>query len=1029
MRISHSRISAFLFLVLCLIYPFNNTIHAQLEVPGIFSNGTVLQRNIAIPVWGKAAANSSVSVTLAGISSETTADANGDWYVELSSREAGGPYALTIESGDDQVSISSVYIGDVWLASGQSNMELEVNSADSASAVVAAANDPKIRQFKIPKGLADEPSDELPSGSAWTPATSSYVGNFTAVGYFFARELRKHYDVPIGIINSSYGGSRIETWMSDEMLGYDESDTTLANGESERQPTVAYNKMIYPILKYAIKGIIWYQGESNGDSMEDALAYGELFKTHIQGWRELWGNEELPFIWVQLPNYGVAYDEPQSWDAWPQLRAGQSSALSLPYTGEAVTIDVGGTDIHPKYKQPVGYRLSLIARKLVYGEDIVYSGPRYKSNRLREDGKIEINYNYLGSGLMAQDSDGGEVYGFAVEDDNGNLEWADAVIDGDQVLVWNDDIPEPGIVRYAWEYNPADVNLYNEEGLPAAPFLDYVNPGFKIAKFEAASEVIEEGRSTTLTWLVFGASSIMLDGEPVDSSGSKVVTPDSTTIFTLIAENRENTEEKDTANVTVIVLDPGQINRALGGDVKASTFEACCGEELTPDLAVDGDFETRWSSAWQTGDGTTDPDPNLDDDPDDEWISVSLGDYAIDIAQVIIYWEDSYGSQYDIDVSYDGYNWTTVYEERSGNGGEDNIEFDIHPGGKFIRMHGLERATQYGYSIWEISVYGTISEKQPPAVEVNTNKGNVISTGTEVTLIADASDEDGTISSAGFYIDGELISTVNEEPFETTWTMGKNEQYSATIIVSDNDGLSVQSDPYTLYLDDGTMTRFEAEDADWTAPSGQVSIGTSSSTSGGKYLIMNDGWKLIFNNVNVEEAGEYFLTIAYQLTYQSPKTQYLVVNGDTVEAVEFTAQSITDWLKLGMFISLEAGINEIAIYGYWNWMSFDYIGIPGATIVSVEGEDEVPLTYSLSRNYPNPFNPATRIKYSIPEASKVVIKVFDILGREVATLVNKELSAGNYEINFNAEHLSSGVYFYRLQAGDFIATQKMILMK
>ncbi len=552
----------------------------------------VLQRPQPIPVWGTAAADATISVTLNGTNKTTQADGTGKWNLELPGMMAGGLYTMTIESGSNMTTLSNVYIGDVWLASGQSNMEFTVNQGDSESSVIAAANDLMIRQFKIPKGLSDVVSDVLPGGSAWTPDMSSYVGNFSAVAYFFARDLRKHLDVPIGIINSSYGGSRIETWMSDQMLGYDEQDTTLANGEAEPQPTVAYNKMIHPILQVPIKGVIWYQAESNGDSMEDALGYGKLFKTMINGWRDLWGEGDFPFIWVQLPNYGQVYEQPQSWDAWPQLRAQQSSALTLPNTGEAITIDVGGTSIHPTHKQPVGYQLSLIARHLVYGENIVYSGPRYKNNLLQIDGSVIVNFDHLGSGLMAKDSTSGGLKGFAMAGADGNLVWANAKIDGDHVVVWNDQIPEPKLIRYAWEYNPAGVNLYNQEGLPAEPFKADVNPGFKITTFEATSPTIEQGQSTDLKWQVFGASSVTLDGTPVDSAGTKTISPATTTTYNLIAINREDANDKDTAKVTVEVLDPSQVDRTKGQPTTASTYQSQ--DNLLPGLATDGDMNTRW---------------------------------------------------------------------------------------------------------------------------------------------------------------------------------------------------------------------------------------------------------------------------------------------------------------------------------------------------------------------------------------------------------------------------------------------------
>ncbi len=1010
--------------------------YSQLSLSQIFSNGMVLQRDHAIPVWGKATANSMVSIKILGDSVASTADGSGNWIVEIPVMSAGGPYTMTVLSGAQTISITNVYVGDVWLASGQSNMELQVSNADSASAVIAAANDQKIRQFKIPKGLADEPSDDLPSGSAWTPATSQYAGNFTAVGYFFAKNLRMDIDVPIGIINSSYGGSRLETWMSGQMLGYDEQDTVLASGEPERQPTVAYNKMIYPILRYPIKGIIWYQGESNADNMEDALSYGDLFKTMITSWRGVFNQGDFPFIWVQLPNYGQVYDQPQNWDAWPQLRAGQSSALSLPNTGEAITIDVGDVDIHPKHKQPVGYRISLLARKIAYGENIVSSGPRYYSNLLRDDGKIEINFTDIDSSLVAKDSANGSVKGFAVGDVNNQLAWANAVIEGNKVIVWSDQIPEPSIVRYAWEYNPANVNLYNEEGLPTAPFLANVNPGFKIAKFSAARTVIEQGQSTTLTWLVFGASSVTLDGVDVDTSGTKSVSPSSDTSYILIAVNRENAGEKDTAKVTITVLDPSQINRATNHPVTASTYEACCGTDRLPKFAVDGEMNTRWSSAWQTGDNGNTPDPNLDDNPNDEWIAVDLGE-AIDIDRIILSWESAYASQYDIDLSYDGHLWRTVHEERTGNGGEDNITFAPSQSGRFVRLHCINRATQFGYSLFEIGVYGLIAVKKPPTIKVNTNQGNVVSPNTELTLTAATTvDTSSTVQQVDFYSDGELLGTITSEPFQIQWTPGENEKYSIIAVVTDHEGLEVQSDTLTVYTENATFTRFEAEKASYTGQGNKI---TSAGRSGGAYMEMRDAWTLTFNNISMPEEGDYLFEIAYLLNFESPKTQYLVVNGDTVEEIEFTAPNTTAWLNRGTIIHLNSELNTVAFYGYWNWMSFDFIAIPGATIVGVSNTESLPKEFTLSQNYPNPFNPTTMINYNIPKRTHVVIKVYDTLGREIATLVNKKQNAGSYQINFsvkggsssggNALSLASGVYFYSIKAGDFFANKKMILLK
>jgi sialate O-acetylesterase len=1005
--------------MLMVIFSFETI--AAVQLSKIFASGMVIQRGTEVPVWGTASANDTITISFMGPNIVTIADTNGNWTIHLPAKIAGGPNTMVISTRTQTLTLTDVYIGDVWLASGQSNMEMQVNwPIDNSAAIIAAANYQIIRQFKIPKGLANDPSEDLPNGCAWTPATSAYVTNFSAVGYLFAKELYQDLSIPIGIINSSYGGSRIETWMSKEMLGYDESDTVLASGEPERQPTTAFNKMIHPILKFPVKGFIWYQGESNADNMNDAVAYGNIFKTMITGWRSLWGLGDIPFLWVQLPNYGDVFSTPQTWDAWPQLRAGQTSALVLPNTGEAVTIDVGGTNIHPTNKIPVGHRLALAARKVAYGEDIVYQGPRYKRNRLRNDGKIEIEFNYSADSLTAKDSLNGSVGGFAVAGSDNNLYWAQAVIDSGKVLVWNNTVADPKIVRYAWEYNPVHANLHNSAGLAAAPFLADVNPGFKITRFQAGNSTIEQGRSTTLTWNVFGASSITLDGRPVDSASTINISPVVTTSYTLLAVNREDRSDVDTAKLTVAVLDPDSINRALNRPVTASTYSAYSGDSLFAQYAVDGNRGTRWSSAWQA------TDPNRDANPEDEWITVTLSD-IIDIARVNLSWEASYGSDYDIEVSYDGYLWRKALEKRNGNGGEESTAFAEKPAGRYLRIHGMKSAAGHGYSLYEIAAYGRISSKAPPTVAVNTNLGNVLTPGTSTTITASTTDSDGKVVKADFYVDGVFLSSDTSAPFQAAWTAGSSVgENKITVIVTDDSLLSVQSAPLTIYVDNGSITRFEAEKASYT---GTVNVVTLASRSGGKYLQLQSGWAITFNKVSVPSDGDYLLTFCYQLTYESPKSQYLLVNGDTVATVEFTAPDKTSWLQKGMLVPLKAGMNEIVLDGYWEWMSLDYIGVRGSTAVDVKTETQLPLTFALEQNYPNPFNPSTTIKYQLPMASMVNLKIYNLLGQEVETLVNERQPAGKYQIEFDASKLASGMYIYRIQSGYYHVSKKMLLLK
>lgn len=533
--------------------------YGQLQTARIFNNGMVLQREADIPVWGTSAAEATVIVILNGASDTIVADVEGKWKVNIPAMGPGGPYEMIITNGTQTITRSNVYVGDVYLTAGQSNMEMALSQADGGAAEAASANNQTIRQFKIPKAVSTELVGDLPSSSAWTPATSSYAGNFTAVGYYYAKFLQQHIDVPIGIINASYGGARIEAYMSDEMLGFDETFVSLANGEYERQPTLIYNAMIYPLLQVPLKGVLWYQAESNADNLQDAMAYCDIFKKMINAYRDLWGQSDLPFLWIQLPNYGTAAVEsqPASWDVWPQVRAGQSRALSLSNTGEVTTIDVGAVDIHPTNKEPVGYRLSLVARKVIYGEDIVYSGPRYKTHDLLENGQVKIKFDHTGSGLVATDSENDTVKWFSMAGADGNLVSAKAVLDGDSVLVWSDEVAEPAVVRYAWEYNPVNVNLYNAEELPAVPFMiDVLYQGFEVAYFTASDTILERGSGALLSWKVRGAASVALNDEPVDSIGGRQVWPADTTVYTLIATNKLDENDKDTFEIEIAVIDP-----------------------------------------------------------------------------------------------------------------------------------------------------------------------------------------------------------------------------------------------------------------------------------------------------------------------------------------------------------------------------------------------------------------------------------------------------------------------------------------
>ena len=631
------------FTFLLLFFPL--IAFAKITLPKIFCDHMVMQRDIQVPIWGWADSEESIEITFNEKSYQTTANDNGEWMIKLPAMKAGGPYDLRLKGSDAIQVVKDIWIGDVWVCSGQSNMEWLVKNSNNAETEIANANDMKIRHFKVPLTTSYRPEADL-IGGEWETCSTETVDEFTAVGYFFARSLRAHHDIPIGLLNTSWGGSRIEPWMSSDALGYksieaaseelkeaskkkkaelksffleklstfptkdegmvegkglwavtdlddadwstmklpgfwedqgwpkmdgivwfrkrihltpiearngitlhlgriDDSDITWVNGKvvggmtnawnqdrvykvegkdlrpginviavrvedtgsgggiygkveslayhsedgvkslagewkykiakidlnfgvtPNHTPTLLYNQMIHPILKFPIKGVIWYQGESNAGG-QDALDYKDKFPTMIRDWRQRWSCGEFPFLFVQLANFLAPDAEPTNSD-WAILRESQSKTLSVPNTGQAVIIDIGDAeDIHPRNKQDVGSRLALAARYLAYQEDVVYSGPVYQSMQI-EGNQIRLQFKHQGSGLIAKDKNG-DLKSFAIAGADQKFVWAKARIEGNEVIVWNEDIANPVAVRYGWGNNPDNANFYNKEGLPASPF-------------------------------------------------------------------------------------------------------------------------------------------------------------------------------------------------------------------------------------------------------------------------------------------------------------------------------------------------------------------------------------------------------------------------------------------------------------------------------------------------------------------------------------------------------------------------------
>jgi sialate O-acetylesterase len=633
--------------LLLLLLAFGSAGLAKVHLPALVGDHMVLQRNTVLTIWGWADVGEKVTVSFLDQKKQTKVDASGKWLVKLNPVPAGGPYSLTV-AGSNTIVLNDVLVGDVWLCGGQSNMGWKLSwGVNNYEQEIRNASYPQIRLFKVKEVLSYTLKNNIQTERGWELCSPATVGNFSAVAYFFGRELYQLFQIPIGLISSNWGGTPAEAWMSAEalktvpaykpaldelgslnraqlqqrferrlqywiakqkegdngfgatpwydanfdikewkkmplpglweysvlpdyngpvwlrkeilvapeqagkdatlLLGHpDDMDSTWFNGvliggsqgkalreyivpghvikagensitmrivdyggdggvagnkselllrigndrtplhgdwlyragsngpytagwppsppdENASELTVLYNSMIAPITNYGLKGVIFYQGEANVDHAEDYLP---LFTTLIKDWRTKW-HQELPFIFAQLSTYLSPPEQPEE-SKWAALREAQLKTLAVPRTAMAVTIDIGSKDVHPRNKQDVGKRLALAARNVAYNEDLVYSGPIYKSMKT-EGKKVQLTFANTGSGLMVKDKYG-YVNGFAIAGTDKKFVWAKAVLDGNTVVVWSDEIKNPVAVRYGWAANPDDVNLYNKEGLPASPF-------------------------------------------------------------------------------------------------------------------------------------------------------------------------------------------------------------------------------------------------------------------------------------------------------------------------------------------------------------------------------------------------------------------------------------------------------------------------------------------------------------------------------------------------------------------------------
>jgi sialate O-acetylesterase len=534
------------------------TASADVKLPAIISDNMCLQANKALPVWGKADPGEQVTVTLGDQKQAAVAGKDGNWKVMLHQLpEGAGPLEMKV-AGKNSIDVKNIIVGEVWVASGQSNMEFGFHNAHNAAEEGPKAKYPKIRIFNVKKKIAFEPQWDCEG--KWEECTPETVDHTSAVGYFFSRDLHEKLGVPVGLIHTSWGGTPAQAWTSIEDLEANPELADLAKQfegirghlpemkekyqreelpkweaadkkwkqtdgpEFQRElkawqlqakaaqaagkpappqprparqeprrpnspdlnpnlPSVLYNGMIAPIIPFGIEGAIWYQGESNAGN---PWQYRTLFPAMITDWRKHWSTAnpdetDFSFCWVQLANFMGRQPEPVQDDGgWPGLRESQHMTLKLPNTGEAVIIDIGqAEDIHPKDKMDVGKRLALAALHATYHKDLVYAGPTYQSLSV-EGNKARLKFDNIGHGLtiaagpstrpgVPAAQPASELKGFSIAGEDKKFVWANAKIEGDNVVVWSDQVSKPVAVRYAWANNP-ECNLYNKDGLPASPF-------------------------------------------------------------------------------------------------------------------------------------------------------------------------------------------------------------------------------------------------------------------------------------------------------------------------------------------------------------------------------------------------------------------------------------------------------------------------------------------------------------------------------------------------------------------------------
>ena len=534
--------------------------------------------------------------------------------------------------------------------------------------------------------------------------------------------------------------------------------------------------------------------------------------------------------------------------------------------------------------------------------------------------------------------------------------------------------------------------------------------GPTITSLSASKLNIAEGDSSLLSWRTIFANRLTLNGSEVNVQDSMYVSPLTDMRYEFIATS-DTSDIADTASVTINVVAPIELNRALGKKAISSANESGEGN-ANPNFVTDGIATTRWSSPYE----------------DNHWIYVDL-ESLFEVEAVLLNWEVAFGESYDIQVSTDAQNWTTVYEERSGNGGIDSLAFEGPHLARYVRMNGISRGTEFGFSLWEFKIFGLQSDLSAPEVQFISPRFDLsVKTGSPLVIRGEAADADGNLTYVSVQMDGDSVGVLDESTGVFNFdSLDEEGTYTVSLKAVDDTGLTFETEEKTITVDDDIrLRRFEAEAAD---TSGDLTfVAQSLIISGDGFIKMEESGSMRWNNIGLGDAQTFEVRIRYFLPFGTKKQNLNINEGEQIIVVTFDG-SEKRWNTKDTTITTTSPITSLSLESGWGYMNVDYLELEIPESTSVEEENTLAQKLSLSQNYPNPFNPVTNIPFALSNTGHVTITVYDITGRKIETLADRQFSTGTHSVSWNASSVASGIYIYKMDYDGTTMVKSMTLIK